>query len=68
MFTSGARLVNACLYQIFVWTPIDSVIFCMDFVEFHIYADHTQDVGNQNQGTRTSHQTSSLPEVQLGQF
>ena len=48
MFTSGARLVNAYMYQIFLQTPIDSMIFCLDFVEFQIHADHTQDVGNWN--------------------
>ena len=50
MFTSGARLVNTYMYQIFLQTPIDSVIFRLDFVESQIHADHTQDVGNQNQG------------------
>ena len=50
MFTSGARLVNAYMYQIFLWTPIDSMIFHLYFVEFQIHADHTQDVRNQNQG------------------
>ena len=49
MFTSCARLVDAYMYQIFLWTPIDSMIFCLDFVEFQIHAGHTQDVGNQNQ-------------------
>ena len=49
MFTSGARLVNANMYQIFLQTPIDSMIFHLDFVEFQIPADHTQDVRNQNQ-------------------
>ena len=50
MFTSGARLVNAYMYQIFLQTPIDSVIFHLDFVESQIHADHTQDVRNQYQG------------------
>ena len=49
MFTSGARLVNAYMYQIFLWTPIDSMTFCLDFVESQIHADHTQDVRNWNQ-------------------
>ena len=68
MFTSGARFVNAYMYQIFLQTPIDSVIFHLDFVEFQIHADHTQMLETRTNGTRTSHQTSSLPEVQLGQF
>ena len=38
------------MYQIILRTPIDSMIFCLDFVEFQIHADHTQDVGIQNQG------------------
>ena len=50
MFTSGARLVNAYMYQICLQTPIDSMTFHLDFVEFQIHADHTQDVGNWNQG------------------
>ena len=50
MFTSGARLVNAHMYQIFLRTPIHSMIFRLDFVLFQIHADHTQDVRNQNQG------------------
>ena len=49
MFTSSARLVNAHMYQMFLRTPIDSMIFCLDFVECQIHADHTQDVRNQNQ-------------------
>ena len=49
MFTSSARLVNSYIYQIFLWTPIDSMIFHLDFVESQIHADHTQDVRNQNQ-------------------
>ena len=50
MFTSGARLVNAYMYQIFLRTAIDSVIFCLEFAESQIHADHTQDVRNWNQG------------------
>ena len=50
MFTSGVRLVNVYMYQIILRTPIDSVIFRLDFVEFQIHADHAQDVRNQNQG------------------
>ena len=50
MFTSSARLVNAYMYQIVLQTPIDSMIFCLDFVESQIHADHTQDVRNWNQG------------------
>ena len=49
MFTSGARLVNAYMYQMFLQTPIDSMIFHLDSVEFQIHVDHTQDVGNWNQ-------------------
>ena len=49
MFTSGARLVNAYMYQLFLQTPIDSMIFRLDFVEFQIHADQTQDVRNQSQ-------------------
>ena len=48
MFTSGARLVNN-MYQIFLQTPIDSMIFHLYFVESQIHAHHTQDVGNWNQ-------------------
>ena len=47
MFTSGARIVNAYMYQIFLQPPIDTML-C--FVEFQILADNTQDVGNWNQG------------------
>ena len=50
MFTFSARLVNAHMYQIILRPPIDTMLFCLDFVEFQILADHTQDVGNQNQG------------------
>ena len=50
MFTSGFRLVNVYRYQIILQPPIDTMLFCLDFVEFQILADHTQDVGNQNQG------------------
>ena len=49
MFTFDARLVNAHMYQMFLWTPIDSMIIHLDFVEWQIHADHTQDVGNWNQ-------------------
>ena len=49
MFTSGARLVNAHMYQMFLQMPIDSMIFCLDFVECQIHADHSQYVRNQNQ-------------------
>ena len=50
MFTSGARIVNAYMYQIFLQPPIDTMLFCLDFIEFQILADHTLDVGNWNQG------------------
>ena len=50
MFTSNTRLVNACMYQISLQPSIDAMLFCSDFVEFQILADHTQDVGNQNKG------------------
>ena len=46
MFTASARLVNTYMYQIFLQTPIDSMIFHLDFVEFQIHADRTQDVRN----------------------
>ena len=49
MFTSSARLVNAYIYRICLQTPIDSMIFHLDFVEFQIHADHTQDVRDRNQ-------------------
>ena len=49
MFTSGARIVNASMYQIFLRPPIDVMLFCLDFIEFQILADHTPDVRNWNQ-------------------
>ena len=38
------------MYQIFLQPPIDAMLFFLDFVEFQILADHTQDVRNWNQG------------------
>ena len=67
-FTSGSRLVNVYLYQIVLQLLIDVILFCLDFVEFQIHADHTQDVRNQNQGYQYSHWTSSLPETQLAEI
>ena len=49
-FTSSLRLVNMYLYQIILRLLIDVMLNCLDFVEFQIHADHTQDVSNQNQG------------------
>ena len=68
MFTSSARLVNAYMYQLFLQTPIDSMIFCLDFVESQIHATTHKMSETRTNGTRTSHQISNLPEVQLGQF
>ena len=39
MFTSGARLVNTYMYQIFLRPPIDTMLFHLDFVEFQILAN-----------------------------
>ena len=50
MFTSSAKIVNAYMYQIFLRPPVDTMLFCLDFIKFQILADHTPDVGNQNQG------------------
>ena len=47
-FSSSSRLVNVYLYQIVLRQLIDAMLFCLDFVEFQILADHIQDVGNQN--------------------
>ena len=44
------------------------MLFCFDFVEFQILADHTQDVCNQNQGYQYISSTSSLPETQLAEI
>ena len=49
LFTSSLRLVNVYRYQIALQPLIDAMQFCLDFVEFQILADHTQDVRNQNQ-------------------
>ena len=49
-FTSGSRLVNVYRYQIVLQPLIHAMLFCLDFVEFQIHADHTQDIRNQNQG------------------
>ena len=45
-FTTSFRLVNVYLYQMFLRLPIDAMLICLDFAEFQIHADHTQDVGN----------------------
>ena len=50
------------MYQIFLRPPIDAMLFCLNFVEFQILADHTQDVGNRNQGYQYICQTSNLSE------
>ena len=50
LFSSSFRLLNVYRYQIVLRLLIDAMPFYLDFVEFQIHADHTQDVGNQNQG------------------
>ena len=44
------------------------MLFCLDFIEFQILADHTPDAGNWNQGYQYITQTPSLPETQLAEF
>ena len=36
--------------NIILWLLIDAMLICLDFVEFQILAEHTQDVQNWNQG------------------
>ena len=49
-FTSSSRIVNVYLYQIVLRPPIDTMLFAWAIQEFQTHADHTQDVGNRNQG------------------
>ena len=67
-FTSGIRLVNVYRYQIVIQPHIDAMLFCLDFVDFQILADHTQDVRNWNQGYQYISSTSSLPETELAEI
>ena len=69
MFTSGARIVNAYMHQIFfLHPPIDTMLFCLDFIEIQILLTTPQMLETGTKATSTSHKTSSLPGTQLAKF